>query len=157
MGHVCHFTTTNRQQDNIPLSSHADPFVGEDQSWLPNHYKKILDGTLLCGGDTIPCRDEAGKILQLHVSMIWDPRVHCSGRSAKGIFFSSGSHCVDAGGTQLVVCGFLPTATMGWQIVGMCLSCLQKGCAVDNADLFRVSESQVRRIWETAATPKGIV
>ena len=43
-------------------------------------------------------------------------------------------------------CTYLPT-----------LSCLQKGCAVDNADLFRVSESQVRRIWETAATPKGIV
>ena len=46
---------------------------------------------------------------------------------------------------------------MGWQIVGLCLSCLQKGCAVDKADLFRVSESQVHRIWETAATPKGIV
>ena len=25
---------------------------------------------------------------------------------------------------------------MGWQIVGLCLGCLQKGCAVDNADLF---------------------
>ena len=46
---------------------------------------------------------------------------------------------------------------MGWQNVGLCLSFLQKGCAVDNADLFGVSESQVRRIWETAATPKGIV
>ena len=46
---------------------------------------------------------------------------------------------------------------MGWQIVGLCLSCLQKGCAVDNANLFRVSESRVRRIWETAATTKGIV
>ena len=141
----------------VPLSSHEDPFVEEDQPWLPNHHKKILDGTLLCRGDTIPCRGEAGKILQLHVSMIWDRRVHCPGRSAKGISFSSGSHCVDVGGTQLVVCGFLPTAKMGWQIVGLCLSCLQEGCAVDNTDLFRVSESQVRRIWETAATPKGIV
>ena len=70
----------------VPLSSHADPFVEEDQPWLPKRYKKILDGTLLCRGDTIPCRDEAGKILQLHVSMIWDPRVHCPERSAKGIY-----------------------------------------------------------------------
>ena len=38
----------------VPLSSHVDPFVEEDQPWLPNHYKKILDGTLLCHGDTIP-------------------------------------------------------------------------------------------------------
>ena len=56
----------------VPLSSHAEPFVEEDQPWLPNHYKKILDGTLLCCGDTTPCREEAGNILQLHVSMIWD-------------------------------------------------------------------------------------
>ena len=141
----------------VPLSSHEDAFVEEDQPWIPNHYKKILDGTLLCRGDTIPCRAEAGKILQLHINMVCDPRVHCPGRSAQGISFSSGSHCVDVGGAQLVVCGFLPTAKMGWQIVGLCLSCLQKGCAVDNADLFRVCEGQVRRIWETAAAPNGIV
>ena len=97
----------------VPLSSHADPFVEEDQPWLPNDYKKILDRTLLCRGDSIPCRDEAGKIMQLHVSMTRDPRVHCPGGSAKGISLSSGSHCVDVGGTQLVVCGFLPTAKMG--------------------------------------------
>ena len=41
--------------------------------------------------------------------------------------------------------------------MGLCLSCLQKGCAVDHADLFQVSEGQVRRIWETAATPTCIV
>ena len=71
----------------VPLSLHEDSFVEEDQPWLPNHYKKIRDGTLLCRGDTIPCRDEAGKILQLHVSMIWHPRVHCPRRSPKRYLF----------------------------------------------------------------------
>ena len=74
----------------VPLSSNEDLFVEQDQPWLPNHYKKILDGPLLCRGDTIPCRNEAGTFLQLHVSIIWDPRVHCPGRSAKVLFFYIG-------------------------------------------------------------------